>query len=77
MKTLSYNRAAAVAYANKWALDRNPGYYNYERLEGTARITPHNAFTAARGDELPSDKVGIILTVINRPGRAWNFSTTL
>ncbi|MGI6702358.1 MAG: amidase domain-containing protein [Christensenellales bacterium] len=34
MKTLSYNRAAAVAYANKWALDRNPGYYNYERLGG-------------------------------------------
>jgi hypothetical protein len=29
-----YNRAAAVAYAKKWAKGRNPDYYNFEKLGG-------------------------------------------
>ncbi len=29
-----YDRDAAVAYARKWALDRNPAYYNYDSLGG-------------------------------------------
>ena len=28
------NRAAAVAYARKWALGRNPEYYNFEEIGG-------------------------------------------
>ncbi len=31
---LPYDRAAAVEYARKWALSRNPKYYNYDPLGG-------------------------------------------
>ena len=31
---LPYNRAAAVAYAHKWAYGRNPQYYDYEEIGG-------------------------------------------
>lgn len=31
---MSYNRELAVQYALKWALDRNPKYYNYDKLGG-------------------------------------------
>lgn len=34
MRELPYNRAAAVAYARRWALRRNPSYYDFERLGG-------------------------------------------
>lgn len=29
-----YDRAAAVAYAHRWAYRRNPAYYDYEKLGG-------------------------------------------
>lgn len=31
---MKYNREKAVAYAKKWALSRNPAYYNYDYLGG-------------------------------------------
>ncbi|MBQ9266824.1 MAG: amidase domain-containing protein [Clostridia bacterium] len=31
---MRYNREAAVSYARKWALSRNPAYYNYDYLGG-------------------------------------------
>lgn len=34
MKEISYNRTRAVAYARKWALSRNPAYYDFEELGG-------------------------------------------
>ena len=34
MKEILYNRAAAAAYARRWALDRNPRYYDFEKLGG-------------------------------------------
>lgn len=34
MQEKTYNRAAAVAYARKWALGRNPAYYNFENIGG-------------------------------------------
>ncbi len=34
MPLFPYNRAAAVAYARKWAMSRNPNYYDYEKLGG-------------------------------------------
>ncbi len=34
MREISYNRAQAVAYARKWALDRNPAYYDFEKNGG-------------------------------------------
>ena len=34
MREIPYDRTAAVAYARKWALGRNPAYYNFEKLGG-------------------------------------------
>ena len=34
MPVLPYNRAAAVAYAHRWAFDRNPRFYDYTELGG-------------------------------------------
>lgn len=34
MREIPYNRAAAVSYAKKWALGRNPVYYDFENLGG-------------------------------------------
>ncbi len=34
MREIPYNRTAAVNYARKWALGRNPAYYNFEEIGG-------------------------------------------
>lgn len=34
MRQIPYNRTAAVAYARKWAMSRNPSYYNFEKIGG-------------------------------------------
>lgn len=34
MRTVNYNRTAAVAYAKKWALSRNPRYFNFDGMGG-------------------------------------------
>lgn len=34
MRELSYNREAAVAYARRWAMSRNPAYYDFEKIGG-------------------------------------------
>lgn len=34
VKIKPYDRAAAVAYARRWALSRNPAFYDFERVGG-------------------------------------------
>lgn len=34
MNEKSYNRSLAIAYAQKWALSRNPRYYNFDVVGG-------------------------------------------
>lgn len=34
MREFSYDRRAAVAYARRWALSRNPAFYDFENLGG-------------------------------------------
>ena len=34
MREIPYDRAAAVAYARRWALGRNPAFYDFENLGG-------------------------------------------
>ena len=34
MREVPYDRAAAVAYARRWALGRNPVYYDFENIGG-------------------------------------------
>lgn len=34
MRNIPYDRIAAVAYARRWALDRNPAFYDFEKIGG-------------------------------------------
>lgn len=34
MKEFPYNRDAVIEYARKWALSRNPSYYDFEKIGG-------------------------------------------
>ncbi len=34
LERIAYNRRAAVAYAHRWAFQRNPNYYDYEEIGG-------------------------------------------
>lgn len=34
MKTLDYNRSKAASYARKWAMGRNPDYYDFSEIGG-------------------------------------------
>lgn len=34
MREILYNRTAAVAYARKWAMSRNPAFYNFDNIGG-------------------------------------------
>lgn len=34
MREIPYNRNAAVAYARRWAMSRNPAYYDFEKIGG-------------------------------------------
>lgn len=34
MRETDYNRSAAVQYAHRWALDRNPNYYDFDGVGG-------------------------------------------
>ncbi len=34
MREIPYDREAAVAYARRWAFDRNPAFYDFEELGG-------------------------------------------
>ena len=34
MREILYNREEAVSYARKWALGRNPAYFDFQKLGG-------------------------------------------
>ena len=34
MRVFTYNRKAVLEYAEKWALKRNPAYYNFDKIGG-------------------------------------------
>lgn len=38
MREIPYDRQAAVAYARRWALDRNPAFYNFDKIGGEHRL---------------------------------------
>lgn len=49
MREISYDRNAAVAYARRWALDRNPAYYDFEELGGDCtNFTSQSIYAGAK-----------------------------
>lgn len=47
--TREYNRENAVAYAHRWAFDRNPAYLNFENLGGDCTNFASQAIYAGAG----------------------------
>ena len=46
MREIAYDRNAAVTYARKWALSRNPAYYDFQDIGGAlAHVKRAVAFT--------------------------------
>ena len=49
MREIPYNREAAVAYARRWALDRNRAYYDFEEIGGDCtNFASQSIFAGAR-----------------------------
>lgn len=49
MREISYDRAAVVTYARKWAMSRNPAYYNFEKIGGDCtNFASQSIFAGAR-----------------------------
>lgn len=49
MITVDYNRQKAVSYARKWALSRNPAYYNFDGIGGDCTNFVSQCLYAGRG----------------------------
>lgn len=49
MQETPYNRDAAVAYARRWALSRNPAYYDFEKIGGDCtNFTSQSIYAGAK-----------------------------
>ena len=49
MKERAYDRAAATAYARRWALSRHPAYYDFERVGGDCTSFASQCILAGAG----------------------------
>jgi hypothetical protein len=70
-----YDRAAAVAYARKWALSRNPAYYDYDPLGGDCTNFASQCVLAGGGVMNLSPRSGgttMVRTTTRLLGRAWS-----
>lgn len=58
MRELSYNRAKATAYAEKWAMGRNPAYLDFEELGGDCTNFASQCIYAGSGVMNPTKTFG-------------------
>lgn len=81
---IAYDRAAAVAYAHKWAYGRNPNYYDYEKLGGDCTNFASQCLYAGVGVMNYTPTFGWYYISANQKAPAWtgvpffyNFMTRL
>lgn len=67
---MKYNRNLAVAYARKWALNRNPKYYNYDNLGGDCTNFISQCLYAGIG-EMNYRGYGWYYKAANRKSASW------
>ena len=68
---LRYDRAAAVAYAHRWAYDRNPRYYDYGRVGGDCTSFASQCLYAGAGIMNYTRDLGWYYLDGNRKAPAW------
>lgn len=71
MREKTYNRAAAVAYAQKWALGRNPAYYDFQEIGGDCTNFISQCLYAGTGVMNFTPDVGWYYRSVNDRAAAW------
>lgn len=66
-----YNRQKAVEYAEKWALKRNPAYYNFDKIGGDCTNFVSQCIFAGSGKMNYEKIFGWYYTDINNRSPAW------
>ncbi len=68
---LPYNRDAAVAYARKWAMSRNPNYYDFDKLGGDCTNFVSQCIRAGGGVMNPTPTFGWYYYNANNRSPSW------
>lgn len=83
METIAYNREAAVKYAMRWALGRNPAYYDFSGIGGDCTNFASQCLYAGSGIMNYTPVTGWYYRSLNDRAAAWtgveylyNFLTT-
>ncbi len=71
MRDIPYNRAAAVAYARRWALGRNPAYYDFEEIGGDCTNFASQCIYAGAGVMNYTPETGWYYISVNDRTAAW------
>ena len=71
MQLKDYNRVKAVEYAHKWALKRNPAFYDYENLGGDCTNFASQCVYAGSGIMNFTPTFGWYYVNANRKAPAW------
>lgn len=71
MREIPYNRAAAVAYARRWALGRNPAYYDFEDIGGDCTNFASQCIYAGAGVMNYTPETGWYYISVNERAAAW------
>lgn len=67
----AYDRAAAVAYAHRWAFRRNPAYYDYEKIGGDCTNYASQCLYAGSGIMNYTPDFGWYYIDANQKAPAW------
>ena len=71
MPTVTYRRDAAAAYAERWALGRNPAYYDFDALGGDCTNFISQCLYAGSGVMNYAPQTGWYYENLNRRAPAW------
>ena len=71
MSLIPYNRSFAVSYAEKWALYRNPNYYDFSRLGGDCTNFVSQCVYAGSGVMNTAPETGWYYYSLNSRAPAW------
>lgn len=71
MQEKAYNRAEAVSYARRWALSRNPAYYDFENLGGDCTNFTSQCIFAGAGAMNHTPVTGWFYNSLNSRTPSW------